>query len=253
MKQNKKIRFPIWAEMILVIALVVAFVAIRIYLLDRNGCEIQGGISFFEAAQVSGTALPPLGLQNLSVSGVYTYLLHFVLSFFGNRQDAAIWFQNAVYLLGMILFYFAIRIAVGNVLAIPFLAVAALLPTFVFGGDHIRVLEPCVLVWTAIGIALFVLAVIYRLVRGAIKKRRKAIPVSSSEEAAQSVVSRSEETVQNSWEESEPKPRKRTDPIPNPLPGPKKHVKRELDFDIEPEENRLEFDHKISENDDFDL
>ena len=72
MKQNKKIRFPIWAEMILVIALVAAFVAIRIYLLDSNGCEIQGGISFFEAAQVSGTALPPLSLQNLSVAGVYT-------------------------------------------------------------------------------------------------------------------------------------------------------------------------------------
>ena len=253
MKQNKKIRFPIWAELILVIVLVTAFVAIRIYLLDRNGCEIQGGISFFEAAQVSGTALPPLSLQNLSVSGVYTYLLHFVLSFFGNRQDVAIWFQNAVYLLGMILFYFAIRIAVGKVLAIPFLAVAALLPAFVFGGDHIRVLEPCVLVWTAIGIVLFVLAVIYRLVRGAIKKRREAISVSSNEEAAQTGVSRSEEAAQISQEEFGSKPRKRTDPIPNPLPGPKKHVKRELDFDINFDDDRLEFDREISENDDFDL
>lgn len=253
MKQNKKIRFPIWAEMILVIALVAASVAIRIYLLDRNGCEIQGGISFFEAAQVNGTALPSLSLQNLSVSEVYMQFLRSVLSFFGNRQEAAIWFQNAMFLLWMLLFYFVIRIAVGRMLAIPFLAVTALFPTVVFGVSHICVLTPGVLVWTAIGIVLLVLAVIYRLVRSAIKRRREVIPAGSNEEAVQTIDSRSEESVATSQAESEPKPRKRTDPIPNPLPGPKKHVKRELDFDIEPEENRLEFDHKISENDDFDL
>ncbi len=47
--------------------------------------------------------------------------------------------------------------------------------------------------------------------------------------------------------------------IENPLPGPKKHVKREMDFDLQeyddllefPDEN--EFDYKISENDDFDF
>lgn len=49
------------------------------------------------------------------------------------------------------------------------------------------------------------------------------------------------------------KPRKRTDPIPNPLPGPKKHVKRELDFEIECNADQLDFDHEVSENDDFDL
>ncbi len=47
--------------------------------------------------------------------------------------------------------------------------------------------------------------------------------------------------------------------IENPLPGPKKHVKREMDFDLKevddlmdfPDEN--EFDYKIKENDDFDF
>lgn len=253
MKQKKEIRFPIWAEIILVIALVAASAGIRFYLLDRGGCEIQGGMSFFESAQVGKAALPGLTWQNFTVQGAYTQLLHFVLSFLGNRQEAAVWFQNAMFLLWMIIFYFVIRITVGRILAIPFLAMTALLPTVVFGESHIRILTPGILVWTAVGIVLLVLAVIYRLVRGVIKRRQEAKPDGSGGETSQTIVSRPEETAQTSQAESESKPRKRTDPIPNPLPGPKKHVKRELDFEMTVNEDELEFDHEVSENDDFDL
>lgn len=242
MKQKREIRFPIWVEIILVIALVAASAGIRFYLLARGGCDIQGGMSFFESAQVGGNALPPLTWQNLSVSEVYTQLLHLVLSFLGNRQEAALWFQNAMFLLWMLVFYFVIRIAVGRILAIPFLAVAALLPTIVFGESHIRVLTPGVLVWTAIGIVLLILAVVYRVAGPAIrrgKEQNSRKQIKEDDKASQTI--------------SDQKPRKRTDPIPNPLPGPKKHVKRELDFEIECNAYQLDFDHQVSENDDFDL
>ena len=41
-------------------------------------------------------------------------------------------------------------------------------------------------------------------------------------------------------------------PLDNPLPLPKKHVKKSVDFPYQFEESKLTFDHDIDENDDFD-
>ena len=42
--------------------------------------------------------------------------------------------------------------------------------------------------------------------------------------------------------------------IPNPLPLPKKHVKKEFGFDFEPAPDMLEFDVELQEGqDDFDI
>lgn len=44
------------------------------------------------------------------------------------------------------------------------------------------------------------------------------------------------------------------EPIPNPLPGPKKHVRRELDYAFVPEERQMCYDiPEIDENDDFEI
>ena len=43
------------------------------------------------------------------------------------------------------------------------------------------------------------------------------------------------------------------EPIPNPLPGPKKHERREMDYAFEPGEDRMFFDiDRVEEGDDFD-
>lgn len=41
--------------------------------------------------------------------------------------------------------------------------------------------------------------------------------------------------------------------IENPLPLPRKHVKKVLDFDIEPDEGQGDFDVRVEENDDYDI
>ncbi|NTV79643.1 MAG: hypothetical protein HGA25_11060 [Clostridiales bacterium] len=42
--------------------------------------------------------------------------------------------------------------------------------------------------------------------------------------------------------------------IDNPLPVPKKHVKKQMDYAIEPEERLMDFDiRELSKNDDFDI
>ena len=41
--------------------------------------------------------------------------------------------------------------------------------------------------------------------------------------------------------------------IENPLPLPKKHVKKTMDYRFEPEEEGMKYDIETAENDDFDL
>jgi len=41
--------------------------------------------------------------------------------------------------------------------------------------------------------------------------------------------------------------------IENPLPLPKKHVKKSMDYRFEPEPELMKYDIEVKENDDFDL
>lgn len=41
--------------------------------------------------------------------------------------------------------------------------------------------------------------------------------------------------------------------LENPLPLPKKHEKRTMDYQHEVAEDRMEFDYEIDEDDDFDI
>ena len=50
--------------------------------------------------------------------------------------------------------------------------------------------------------------------------------------------------------------RKKPEPgeyLENPLPVPKRHVKKEMDYGFEPESDKMCYDITISEEDDFDL
>ena len=62
---------------------------------------------------------------------------------------------------------------------------------------------------------------------------------------------------QNEKEEGEPEkiPEQITKPryIENPLPLPKKHVKKEMDYQYLVEEKDMKYDVNVSETDDFDL
>lgn len=41
--------------------------------------------------------------------------------------------------------------------------------------------------------------------------------------------------------------------IKNPLPIPKKHIKKEMDYDLDVPEYRMNYDLVVSDDDDFDL
>ncbi len=59
-----------------------------------------------------------------------------------------------------------------------------------------------------------------------------------------------EETESSNMENAEKKP---IQYIENPLPLPKKHVKKTMDYKFEPEEHLMKYDIEVSDDDDFDL
>lgn len=67
-----------------------------------------------------------------------------------------------------------------------------------------------------------------------------------------------EEPISATASESEPLPvpvpeAKPINYIENPLPVPKKHVKKTMDYDMEPAEDKMFFDYWVTNNDDFDI
>ena len=42
-------------------------------------------------------------------------------------------------------------------------------------------------------------------------------------------------------------------PLDNPLPVPKKHEKKEMDYKMELSGDMLDYDHEVSDEDDFDI
>ena len=76
----------------------------------------------------------------------------------------------------------------------------------------------------------------------------------SVEEAVEEALT---EEAQVEEPEMEPEPVVEQEPpvvfIENPLPLPKKHVKKRLDFAIEPSEEQMEYDLEVDENDTYDL
>lgn len=75
------------------------------------------------------------------------------------------------------------------------------------------------------------------------------INASAGAEAIQEIKAATEMAEKNEAEQPGEKPRY----IENPLPVPKKHVKREMDYDHEVSESAMHFDVEITEEDDFEL
>ena len=78
----------------------------------------------------------------------------------------------------------------------------------------------------------------------------QGINASAGAEAVQEIKAATEIAEKNAAEEQ---PREKPRYIENPLPVPKKHVKREMNYDHEVSESAMHFDIEITEEDDFEI
>lgn len=81
-----------------------------------------------------------------------------------------------------------------------------------------------------------------------IEEINRSVPETDAEEE-RPVIEAPEPATDVPAQETDPKPRY----LENPLPLPKKHVRRQMDYQYKVEEKDMKFDLEIKDDDDFDL
>ncbi len=76
---------------------------------------------------------------------------------------------------------------------------------------------------------------------------------SVEEEPTEETVVEVEDTIEVLEEIPEPVSKPKVQLIENPLPGPKPHVKKNLDYGFEPSEGEMKYDYDVKDDDDFDI
>lgn len=188
------------------------------------------------------------------INRCYVQILHGVLSVFGNSMTVARQFQNILWMLVILFGYLTIRrLLTGGWTATIALAVcvvtAWLRPEDVY---QLRTSAlPALTVAIALWLIVFSLTAIWRKcrrlkVQGSEEEQKKM----TAEESPQILFVSEEDMKEETDEVMQPVVQQ----IPNILPEPKKHVKREaVDFSKEIAEKQMHFDIDVAPNDDFDL
>ena len=87
------------------------------------------------------------------------------------------------------------------------------------------------------------------------KKRQETVKKEPGTGGGREMAGKGAETgsIQEGTEAENALPQKKVHMIENPLPLPKKHVKRTLDYSREVPEGKYDFDLEVDEKDDFDI
>ena len=171
----------------------------------------------------------------------YVYFLHFLFSFFGNHHSVAVGANITLQLLGIFLFYRGGRRLINWIVGLIFTAVMCVISIYDFPITEDSFYH---LVWLICGLAFWLFSFGRPLYAG-FRKRVADQAVHKEEEAEgkpmEEMMSKEEQTTQFT-------------PIPNPLPLPKKHRKKEMDYGFEPPKELMHYDlNNYNVNDDYDL
>lgn len=178
-----------------------------------------------------------LSFDRFTWEACYLQLLHFLFGFLGNHQAVAVAANILLQLLGLFLFYRGSRRLTNGVISLVVTGILGIVSIYNFS---VVMDTPGHLCWIAWGFGVWLLS----FIRPVILSSRK----------------RSMNRVQEAWPaaaEPEPLQTEEKSPvklIPNPLPLPKKHVKKEMDYAFEPPKERMHYDlNNYNVNDDYDL
>ena len=203
----------------------------------------------------NATAIPAAAF---GVAWVYMYILHAVFYVIGNHAQAALWLQFALQLLGAVLLYRGIRKLCGRVVAVIFYLGVLFLPCFLISVEDV---QPLWIVFSAVSVVVYLVATLLRVG----KKKKETDSETEPDTKAENPLNSgfvNEQPVRKAdvKAQTETKPEPEAKPqvklLDNPLPGPKKHVSKVLDYDLKLERMPRVFqryDIKVSDDDDFDI
>ena len=203
----------------------------------------------------------------------YLYFLHFLFSFFGNHHSVAVSANIVLQLFGLFLFYRGSRRLTGSVFSLTITGLLGFISIYDFSvaldsANH--------LLWFTCGLLVWILSFLKPLAAAFSKRYLKTkeavlkeaedesippVPVPVAEADSMPKITAAMPEVNSISEASalssvavleEAKPAVKL--IPNPLPVPKKHVRKEMDYAFEPPRERMHYDlNNYNVNDDYDL
>lgn len=187
---------------------------------------------------------------------VYIEILSLLLRFSGNRIEAAAIFQMILQILWLLLIFISISMILGKLAGVMLSAILAALPRTL---ESIFVISPENFYLFVFSLILFFLAVIVAFIKKFCRRKKEEKKERQVQPAEMLVQEKSTELEKPEEEVPEEKTEnsiitedgRRVQLLENPLPLPKKHVRKEIHFDIE--DFADDFDFKISDGDDFDL
>lgn len=241
--QKPKIKSLI--QWFLAVVLLVAFVVtpVEFAMTKTTVARIEHSEWLLEMASVRMDYHPDLIVDHLN--RCYVQILHSVLSVFGNSMAVARQFQNILWMFVVLFGYLTIRrLLTGGWIAT--IALAACVVTAWLRPEDVYQLRAMVLVVLIITVLLWLVV----LVLTEVWRQCHRLWARRSEKEPERMPEAEEKSVQQTEKAASPAVKQ----IPNILPEPKKHIKREaIDFTKDIPEEQMYFDVEVSSNDDFDL
>lgn len=242
-------------EIVIVITVTIAWIVLQVLSILQVDTSVLERSEYVVNSFVGKDAAIPTA--EYGVAWIYMNILHMVFYVVGNHACAVLWLQFVLQLLSAVLLYRGLRKLLGRIVAVIFYLVVLWVPFFVI---PIEASEP---LWVAFFAATLVIYLLATLLH--IRKKRKNGEVQSSKE--NSVVHNdmvqinmpgetqsADNVVTQTGTATEEKPKVKL--LDNPLPGPKKHVSKVLDYDLQLEKMPrvfMRYDIKVAEDDDFDI
>lgn len=169
----------------------------------------------------------------------YVYFLHFLFGFFGNRYPVVLFANIFLQLAGIFFFYRGSRRLTNTVISLVSTAVLGIASILEFSVTQDSAIH---LIWFCFGIALWLISFIRPFIQGIIHKKQQRLEAEK------------QKTDQALHEQDMEEIRPAVNRIPNPLPLPKKHIRKEMDYGFEPSKEQMHYDlNNYNVNDDYDL
>lgn len=194
--------------------------------------QISGEPSLVEAAWVRDGIFPAFDPK--SADSYYVYLIHWLFLFMGNNRALVPVINTILQILGVFFFYRGTRRLLNETEGLLAAVVSTLISIWWFTPNRVDSVH---LLWFAAGLLLWLIS-FFRLLPD---RRKKVEPV----------ITRQEEEKTEREEKTEIPV---VNLIPNPLPVPKKHVKKEMNYAFEPPKELMHYDYNnYRAEDDYDL
>lgn len=220
----------------------------RILYFSMRKQSVADTYGYFANAMIrSGNNAEPF---HSGIAGIYSQMLSGLLRFTGNRIEAVCVYQMVLQIIWLLLMCIGISMVFGKLAGIALTTIMSAMPIVL---QSILTVSPGNFYMLLLSLLLVVSGVIFMKVR--VDGSRK---IGKSEEKTGEIL---KEEKKAAMEENQDgyiitEDGRKIKLLDNPLPVPKKHISKKIDFDfddVEVKDNKMDFDIEISDKDDFDI